>query len=120
MVRSGNTSVGVIRNVSLKMVQANTTTIHGTCQTCLCALFADPSLFAFNCFIDNLTCEMYSKLDQNKPFTLVDLAMSVFYFFSFPTYEPSPTTALIIPALTTVPTREFFSHVVDTGLIGFL
>ena len=62
-----------------------TTTIHGTCETCLCALVSDPSLFSLNCFPNNLTCEMHSKVDQDKPFTLVDSTMSDYYFITLPT-----------------------------------
>ena len=85
-IESGAIPLGSIRNVSLKIPQGNTTTIHGTCQSCLCALVADSSLFALNCFSSNLTCEMHSKADQSKPFSLVNFAMSTFYFSSFPTY----------------------------------
>ena len=82
-------SFGLIRNASLTIAQGNTTTIRGTCATCLCALIADPSLFSLNCFPNNLTCEMHSKLDQNKPFTLMDSSVSEYYFISLPTFKES-------------------------------
>ena len=104
IIQSSKVSVGVIRNVSLKISQSNTTLSYGTCQSCLCALYANPSLFGFNCFSSNLTCEMYAKADQDKPFSLLNFATSSFYFFSFPTYEPSPSTANFIAELTTVST----------------
>ena len=56
---SSAASFGVIRNVSLKIAQGNTTRINGTCETCLCALVSNLSLFSFNCFRANLTCELH-------------------------------------------------------------
>ena len=103
-IEGSNVSTGVIRNVSLKIPQGNTTKIDGTCQSCLCALNSNPSLFGFSCFIDNLTCEMYAKADQDRPFSLLNFVTSSFYFFSFLTYEPSPSTANFIAKLTTVST----------------
>ena len=80
-------SFGVIRNASLRITEGNTTTVNGTCATCLCALAADSSLFSFNCFTADLTCEMHSKSDQDNAFTLVDSSMSNYYFISLPTYQ---------------------------------
>ena len=91
-IRSGIVSFGIIRNVSLKILQSNSITINGTCQTCLCALSFNTSLFAFNCFGSNLTCEMYSNVDQNKAFSLMNSVASAFYFFSLPTYQDSRST----------------------------
>ena len=82
---STTASFGLIRNASLTIAQGNTTIIRGTCATCLCALIADPLLFSLNCFPNNLTCEMHSKVDQDKPFTLVDYASSEYYFITLPT-----------------------------------
>ena len=95
MIESSTVPFGVIRNISLKIPQGITTTVNGTCETCVCALVSNPSLFSFNCFENNLTCEMYSKADQDKPFSLLDFATSAFYFLSLPTWK-----------LTTVATRE--------------
>ena len=95
MIESSTVPFGVIRNISLKIPQGITTTVNGTCETCVCALVSNPSLFSFNCFENNLTCEMYSKADQDKPFSLLDFATSAFYFLSLPTWQ-----------LKTVATRE--------------
>ena len=94
-IESSTVSFGVIRNTSLKIPQGNTTTVNGTCETCVCALVSNPSLFSFNCFENNLTCEMYSKADQDQPCSLLDFVTSAFYFLSLPTSK-----------LTTVATRE--------------
>ena len=84
LTKSTTASFGLIRNASLTIPQGSTSTIHGTCESCLCALVSDPSLFSLNCFPDNLTCEMHSKLDQDKPFTLMNSTMSDYYFISLP------------------------------------
>ena len=99
MTASSTVSFGVIRNASLMIPQGTTTTmtIIGNCETCVCALVSDSSLFAVNCFEGNLTCEMFSKADQDKPFSLWNVATSTFYCLSFPTFEQ-----------TTVTTRECF------------
>ena len=81
-----------IRNVSLKILQSNSITINGTCQTCLCALTFNPSLFAFNCSSGNLTCEMFSNVDENRAFSLVNSAVSALYFVYMPTYLDSRST----------------------------
>ena len=82
---------GVIRNTSVKIISGNATNISGTCESCLCALISDPSLFAFNCFKNNLTCEMHYEADQNKPYTLLDSTLSEYYFISLPTHQESTT-----------------------------
>ena len=88
-VESGAVPVGIIRNVSLTISEGNPTTIHDTCQSCLCGLLSNSWLFGWNRFNDNLTCQMYSKADQSKPFSLVYSSGSTFYFLSFPTYVQS-------------------------------
>ena len=80
LTESTSASFGLIRNASLTIAQGNTTIIRGTCATCLCALIADPLLFSLNCFPNNLTCEMHSKMDQDKPFTLMDSTMKRILF----------------------------------------
>ena len=84
LTESNTASFGLIRNASLTIAQGSTSTIHGTCATCLCALVSNPSLFSLNCFPDNYTCEMHSKLDQDKPFTMVDSTKSDYYFLTLP------------------------------------
>ena len=97
IVGSKAVTFGVIRNASVKIISGNTTTISGICDTCLCALISDPSLFAFNCFKNNLTCEMHYATDQNKPYTLLDSTLSEYYFISLPTYRAS--TAIVSTTL---------------------
>ena len=91
-IQSGIVSFGIIQNVSLKISQSSSITVNGTCQTCLCTLSFNTSLFAFNCFSANLTCEMYSKVDQNKSFSLVNSATSALYLVSLSTYQESGST----------------------------
>ena len=92
MIESSMVLFGIIRNVSLIVPQGNPTTINGTCDGCLCALVSNASLFSLTCFPENLTCEMYSKADQNKPFSLVNSVASAFYFVSLPMYVDSSLT----------------------------
>ena len=95
-------SFGIIRNVSLTISQGNSTIINGTCEMCLCALLSDLSLFSFNCFSNNLSCQMHSKVYQDKSFTLIDSAMSEYYFLSLPTFKASTaimSTSESFPAL---------------------
>ena len=94
-------SFGVIHNVFLKIAQGNTTRINGTCETCLCALVSNPSLFSFNCFRANLTCELHPTSDQDKPFTLVDSITSEYYFISLPTYKESSLSITSTSAIAT-------------------
>ena len=93
LTNSITVSIGIIRNVSLAISQGNSSIINGTCATCLCALISNPSLFSFNCFPDNLTCQMHSTVHQDKPFALIDSAISEYYFLSLPTFKAS--TAVI-------------------------
>ena len=105
-VQSGAVPVGSIRNVSLTVPQGNPTTINGTCQSCLCALLSNSSLFGLNCFSDNLTCQMYSKADQSKPFSLVYSSGSTFYFFSLPTYVQTESVTSSSAKYATISSRK--------------
>ena len=81
-------SVGIIHNVSLGFFNASTTIINGSCEECVCSLLANTSFFSLSCFHDNLTCQLHSQVDQNKPFTLSTSSHVSFYFVSLPTYTP--------------------------------
>ena len=100
-IAGSTVTFGVIHNASLRTFQGNTVTINGSCQACLCALVANPSLFSFNCFVNNLTCEMHSKVDQDKAFTLTDSAMSEYHFTSLPTDKEGNSIAISVPEVTT-------------------
>ena len=104
IIESSTVSFGVIRNTSLKIPHDKSTTINGTCEACLCALFTNPSLFSFNCFENNLTCAMHSKADQGKPFTLVAFATGSFYFVSLPTHDQRTSTVESTTKSYTIPT----------------
>ena len=92
IIEGSEVPLGVIYNASLKMINANATLIHGTCRECLCMFFENATFFALNCFTGNLTCELHSVLDQNKPFTLTPSANTVFYFLSLPTFTTLTST----------------------------
>ena len=107
---SGEISVGIIRNASLKIVQGNPSIIHGTCETCRCALFLDPSLFAFNCFSIAQTCEMFSKTDQGKPYAMVASNASTCYLSALPSYNEETSTPSDIGPETTSSIGELCSR----------
>ena len=86
------TSVGIIRNASLTILNTSATTINGTCEECLCALLVNSTVFSVNCFHENLTCQLHFTENQNKPFVLIDSANTAFYFVSLPTYVASQST----------------------------
>ena len=87
-------SVSLIRNVSLTIPGANTTIINGTCKDCICALLLNTTFFAVNCLVDNQRCELYSKADQNRSFSLIPGVSASFYFMSFPTFVAIESTSL--------------------------
>ena len=80
-------SVGIIRNASLDIPGATTTTSHVSCDVCVCSLLADASFFSLNCRSDTLTCELHSTLDQNRSFSLLTKANTSFYFLSLPAFD---------------------------------
>ena len=85
-IELGAVSVGIVRNASLLILNANTTIIHGPCEACVCSLLTQPTFFSLNCRSDSLTCELYSVSDQNRAFTLMTGVNVSFYFLSLPTY----------------------------------
>ena len=109
MIERSTVPFGIIRNVSLIVTQGKPTTINGTCDECLCALVSNASLFSLNFFSENLTCEMYSKVDQNKFFSLVDSVASAFYFVSLPTYVGSSSTSGLTTEQSITLTSKSFS-----------
>ena len=84
----GAVPVGVIHNVSLTVLNTNTTRINGTCEQCVCSLLVGSAFFALNCFHDNRTCNLYSASNKNKPFSLITSGNVSLYFLSIPTYSP--------------------------------
>ena len=92
--------VGVIRNSSLEIAGANTTTISGTCEECVCKLLTDPTFFSFNCFPSNITCHFHSVQNQNQPFSLITANNASFYFASLPTFVITPVSDTCIHANT--------------------
>ena len=92
LIEVNSVPVGVIRNSSLEIAGANTTTINGTCEECVCKLLTDPTFFSFNCFLGNLTCRFHFVQNQNQPFALITADSASFYFASLPTFVTTPLT----------------------------
>ncbi len=82
------TRIPVIHNVSLQMPNYNSTTINGTCNECLCTMLLNITLiFAFNCFQNNRTCEIFSQSLNTNSFLLINNTASSVYFISLPTND---------------------------------
>jgi hypothetical protein len=78
-------SIPVISNVSLRVLDSSSTTMNGTCQTCLCAMILNTTqIFAFNCFHNNDTCQIFSKSFITNSFSLTNNSESSLYFLSLP------------------------------------
>ena len=84
-------SVGIIRDVSLDIIDADPTIVNGTCEDCVCSLLADPAFFALNCRSDDLVCELHSTQDQNRSFNLLAATGTSFFFLSLPTFVATAT-----------------------------
>jgi hypothetical protein len=88
--------VPVIYNVSLQMSDYNSTIINGTCNECLCAMVLNPtSIYAFNCFQNNATCEIFSNSFNTSSFSLRNNSASSVYFISLPTSDKSVATTVV-------------------------
>jgi hypothetical protein len=80
--------IPVIHNVSLQMLNYNSTIINGTCNECLCTMLLNITLiFSFNCFQNNNTCEIFSKSLDTNSFLLINNTASSLYFISLPTID---------------------------------
>jgi hypothetical protein len=88
IIFSGMNRIPVIHNVSLQMLNYNSTTINGTCNECLCTMLLNITLiFSFNCFQNNKTCEIFSKSLNTNSFLLINNTASSVYFISLPTND---------------------------------
>ena len=121
LISVSSVPVGVIRNSSLIIIGANTTTINGTYDECVCKLLTDPTFFSFNCFLGNLTCHFHSIQNQNQPFTLITADSASFYFASLPTFVTTPSTGTCIREITTASTSKDTSSpfLIDRTLFEF-
>jgi hypothetical protein len=95
-ILSSMNPVPVIYNVSLQMSDYNSTIINGTCNECLCAMVLNPtSIYAFNCFQNNATCEIFSNSFNTSSFSLRNNSASSVYFISLPTSDKSVATTVV-------------------------
>ena len=92
IIESDTISVGLIRNVSLDILNVSVTIVHGLCRDCLCELLANATYFGLTCFADNVTCQLYSASNQNKPYRLVASSSASLYLLSLPTYDAVQST----------------------------
>jgi hypothetical protein len=96
IIASSMNSITVIHNVSLRMLNYNSTIMNGPCQECLCAMFLNATpISAFNCFKNNKTCELFSNSLQSSFFTLTKNEASSVYFSSLPIDSPTSETTFI-------------------------
>jgi len=59
--------------------------MNGTCHTCLCAMLLNPTeIFAFNCFHNNDTCQIFFMSFITNSFSLMRNSESSLYFLSLP------------------------------------
>ncbi len=92
---SMNIVIPVIHNVSLQMLDYNSTTINGTCDECLCQMLLNTTLiYSFNCFQNNKTCEIFSKSLKTSSFLLMNNSASSIYFTSLPIDDETLTTTI--------------------------
>ncbi len=92
--------IPVISNVSLQVLDSSSTTMNGTCHTCLCAMILNTTeIFAFNCFHNNDTCQIFSKSFTTNSFSLMNNSESSLYFLSLPINNE--TSAITSAAYTT-------------------
>jgi hypothetical protein len=95
-ISSSMHSVPVIHNVSLQMLNYNSTIMNGSCNDCLCAMFANATpIYAFNCFQNNKTCEIFSKSLETNSFSLMDNSASSVYFITLPVNQPILATTVV-------------------------
>jgi hypothetical protein len=95
LISSSMTIVPVIHNVSLQMLDYNSTIINGTCNECLCEmLLSTESISAFNCFQNNNTCEIFSQSLKTSSFLLMNNSASSIYFTSLPIDDETLTTTI--------------------------
>jgi hypothetical protein len=95
-ILSSMNQIPVIYNVSLQMSDYNSTIINGTCNECLCAMVLNKtSIYAFNCFQNNGTCEIFSKAFNTSSFSLRNNSASSVYFISLPISDKSLATTVV-------------------------
>jgi hypothetical protein len=108
-VSSSINIIPVIHNVSLRMLNYNSTTINGTCGECLCAMVLNPaSIYSFNCFQNNNTCEIFSKSLTTGSFLLMNNSASSVYFTSL-LIDDETLTSTVVAQSTSDFTSKLFS-----------
>jgi hypothetical protein len=75
----------------LTIFNTSSPVIHGSCDTCMCAMLLNSDYSSFNCYPHNQTCHMHWRSDQNRSFQMVPSASTVFYFLSLPMSPASVT-----------------------------
>jgi hypothetical protein len=95
-ISSSINNIPVIYNVSLRMLNYNATIMNGTCHECLCAMVLNvTSIYCFNCFQNNGTCEIFSTPLTTSSFSLMNNSASSVYFSSLPIDDSTSTIASI-------------------------
>ncbi len=87
--------IGKIYSVSLNLPYwslrlMNSLVLNGTCEECLCNIITNSSLFnlidigSFNCFINNKTCQLFSK-EAFYEYSFNNNTNTIYYFIQEPT-----------------------------------
>jgi hypothetical protein len=94
MISSSINSIPVIHNVSLRMLDYNSTVINGTCDECLCIMLLNATwISAFNCFQNNQTCELFPNPLKTSSLLLMNSSASSIYFISLPVNDIASAVA---------------------------
>ena len=96
IVENDTISMRLIGNVTLDILNTTITTIHGTCADCLCKLGVNSTFFGLTCFVSNRTCQLFSIVDQNKPYRLIGSSSASLYLLSLPTYGAVQSSTLLV------------------------
>lgn len=90
------TTVGLIRNSSLTIVNSTVTWLNGSLQQCLCHMMSSSTISSLNYYPSTSSCQVYLKSDQNNSFTLSIASTSSFYFLSLPRQQNDSTTIPVV------------------------
>ena len=88
-----NRTYSMFHNGSMRALNSYPSTVNGICYECLCMMLLNiTSIFAFNCFRNNQTCQIFAEVLGRSSISIsVDLTASV-YFASSPVNSIVTTT----------------------------
>jgi hypothetical protein len=87
-------SFPVIHNATLHALNSNSSIVNGSCNECLCMMQLNTTMiYAFNCFRNNGTCELFSHAFEINSITIKNHSTSSIYFISLPFDNSTSATA---------------------------